>query len=238
MSDSAIDFVMLNASEPPLRAWPSDERPRERLQQRGARELSEAELLALLLRNGARGSSALGLARRVQALATARGGLARLDLADLCSLKGLGLAKAASLLAAVELGRRLALAGGQTAPLSGPAAAEAALRGLLDGRREEHFAVLGLDSRRRVLAAELVSQGTLTQSLAHPREVFRSAIKLGAAAVIVGHNHPSGDPDPSPDDKAVTRRLRQAAEILGLPLLDHVIIGRGRSYSFSEAGWP
>lgn len=238
MPDPTIDLVILHAGEAPLRSWPSDERPRERLQQRGARELGEAELLALLLRNGARGMSALGLARRVQALAKARGGLARLDLADLCSLPGLGLAKAASLLAGIELGRRLALTSAQNAPLSGPAAAVAALRGLLDGRREEHFAVLGLDSRRRVLAGELISQGTLTQSLAHPREVFRSAIKLGAAAVIVGHNHPSGDPEPSPDDRAVTRRLRQAAEILGLPLLDHVIIGRDRSFSFSEAGWP
>lgn len=227
-----------HAGEAPLRAWPEEERPRERLRRQGARDLGDAELLALVLRNGTRGSSAVGLARRLQALAKSRGGLTRLDLNDLCTLPGFGLAKAASVLAALELGRRHARGSEAPAPLSGPQAARAALQGLLDGRREEHFAVLALDARRRVLAAELVSQGTLTQSMAHPREVFRSAIKLGAAAVVVGHNHPSGDPAPSPDDHAVTRRLRQAAELLGLPLLDHLVIGQGRLYSYAEAGWP
>jgi DNA repair protein RadC len=224
--------------EPPLRAWPASELPRERLRLRGARELADAELLALLLRNGTRGATALGLARRLQALAQARGGLTRLDLSDFCAIPGLGIAKAASILAALELGRRQALQGPLEAPLAGPGASVAALRGLLDGRAQEHFAVLALDARRRILAAELVSRGTLTQAMAHPREVFRSAIKLGAAAVVVGHNHPSGDPAPSPDDHAVTRRLRQAAELLGVPLLDHVIVGQGRHYSYAEAGWP
>jgi DNA repair protein RadC len=161
--------------------------------------------------------------------------LAQLDLADLKALPGLGLAKGASLLAALELGRRQALA--LEAPVSGAPAVLSVLRELLDGRREEHFAVVALDARRRVLAAELVSHGTLTQSLAHPREVFRSAIKLSAAAVVVGHNHPSGDPTPSPDDHVVTRRLHEAAELLAIPLLDHWILGRGRQYSFAQRGW-
>jgi DNA repair protein RadC len=168
-------------------------------------------------------------------LAKARGGLEKLDLADLKALPGLGLAKGASVLAALELGRRQALPVAE--PASGADAVLAALQGLLDGRREEHFAVVALDARRRILAAELVSHGTLTQSLAHPREVFRSAIKLGAAAVVVGHNHPSGDPTPSPDDHLVTRRLRECAELLAIPLLDHWVLGRGRHYSYAQQGW-
>lgn len=234
MQETPADFI---TAEPPLRSWPKAELPRERLKSRGARDLGDAELLALLLRSGTQGASALSLARRLLAMAQTQGGLGRLELADLCRIPGFGVAKAATILAALELGRRQAVAAAP-APLSGPAASVAALRGLLDGRREEHFAVLALDARRRVLAGELVSQGTLTQSMAHPREVFRSAIKLGAAAVVVGHNHPSGDPSPSPDDHAVTRRLRQAAELLGLPLLDHLVIGKGSHFSYAESGWP
>jgi len=215
-----------------------EERPRERLVAKGARELSDAELLALLLRSGTRGATATALARRLQALAVARGGWSQLHLADLCSLKGMGLVKAAGLLAALEWGRREANAGVKAAPLPSSSAAAAALRALLDGRQTEHFAVLALDARRRVLAAEVVSQGTLTQSFAHPREIFRTAIKLGAAGIIVGHNHPSGDPAPSPEDHAVTRRLREAAELLALPLLDHVIVGGSVCFSYADNGWP
>jgi len=225
-------------SDPIILSLPRQERPRERLQALGARQLGDAELLALLLRTGGGGSSVLGLAWRVQALAQARGGYHALQEADLRSLKGVGAAKAGALLAALELGRRAGARRQAAPPLRGPEAAAEALRGLLDGRLQEHVAVLALDARRRVVAAELVSQGTLTQSLAHPREVFRSAIKLGAAAVVVGHNHPSGDPAPSPDDHALTRRLRQAAELLGIPLLDHLIVADGASFSYAQQGWP
>lgn len=225
----------LHVSEPPLSAWPQAERPRERLAALGARGLSDAELLALVLRSGMRGAGAVAAGRRILALAKDRGGLRRLDLPDLLALPGVGAAKAASILAALELGRRQALP--HEAPASGADAVLSALRGLLDGRREEHFAVVALDARRRILAAEVVSQGTLTQSMAHPREVFRSAIKLGAAAVVVGHNHPSGDPSPSPDDHAVTRRLRESAELLAIPLLDHWILGRGKQHSYVSHGW-
>jgi DNA repair protein RadC len=225
------------AAEAPLPEWPEEERPRERLLDLGPRVLSEAELLALLLRSGTRGMNALGLARRIQALVRARGGWLQVQAADLCSLPGLGPAKAATLMAALELGRRAGQSQQRNVPLSGPEASLAALRELLGGRREEHFAVLALDARRRVLAAELISQGTLTQTMAHPREVFRSAIKLGAASVVVGHNHPSGDPSPSPDDRLLTRRLREAAEVLAVPLLDHVIVGEPGHYSFSASGW-
>lgn len=224
--------------EPPLRAWPAEERPRERMEALGARRLAEAELLAVILRTGARGTSALSLARKMQVLAGARGGFRQLQAADLRAIPGVGPAKAAAILAALEWGRRLQVPEGREAPLRGPGGAWEALRGLLAGCRQEQVAVLALDTRRRILATEVVSQGTLTQSLAHPREIFRTAIKLGAAAVVVGHNHPSGDPSPSPDDHALTRRLREAAEILGIPLVDHLIVGDDAFHSYAESGWP
>jgi DNA repair protein RadC len=224
--------------EPPLRDWKADERPRERLQQNGVRALSEAELIALLLRTGTRGGTALALGRRVQQLAAGLGGLDKLELSDLQGLPGLGLAKAASLLAALEWGRRQTPTNPEIPPLRTGRDVYVALKGLLEGRREENFAVLALDARRRVQASQVVSQGTLTQALAHPREVFRVAIKLNAAAVAVGHNHPSGDCRPSPEDHGLTLRLRECGELLAVPLLDHIIVGAGAYFSYAEQGWP
>ncbi|MGH7442259.1 MAG: RadC family protein [bacterium] len=217
--------------------WPRAQRPRERLRALGPGALSDAELLAILLRTGSRGRSALGLARAVLALADARGGLAALQDADLRAFPGIGAAKAASVLAALEWGRRCGLPKPEEAALRGPRAAYEALLPLFVNSGREQVVVLALDSRRRVRASEVVSQGTLTQSLAHPREVFRTAVKLGAAALVVGHNHPSGDPSPSQDDHAMTRRMREAAEVLGIPLVDHVIVGDGRFHSYADTGW-
>jgi DNA repair protein RadC len=229
----------LYAAEPALRDWPDDEKPRERLSRLGARNLSDAELLALLLRTGSHKSSAVNLGRHLHHLARARGGFEKLDLNDLQSLPGLGPAKSASILAALEWGRRRGLA--DIAPpafLRRGADAYQALRSLLEGRREEHIVVLALDARRKLMATDLISQGTLTQALAHPRDVFRSAIKLEAAGIILGHNHPSGSPQPSPEDHALTNRLREGAQLLAIPLLDHVIVGAGSFYSYADMGWP
>jgi DNA repair protein RadC len=235
--DHPVQAPAFSFQEPSIRAWPASERPRERLQALGARELSDTELLALLLGSGSRRAPTMVLARQLQGLAESRGGFQQLDLPDLRAIPGLGLAKSAALLAALEWGRRKAVRPAAEA-LGGPQAVVEALRPLLSGRREEHIAVLALDARRRILAAQLVSQGCLTSAMAHPREVFRAAIKLGAAAIVIGHNHPSGDPRPSPEDHALTRRLREAAEILGIPLLDHVIVGEGRAFSYAECAWP
>lgn len=228
----------LAVGEPPLKHWQADERPRERLALVGARALSDAELIALLLRTGTRGGTAVALARRVQQLVAARGGAAHLELSDLQEIPGLGPAKAASILAALEWGRRQAPSAPESLPLRSGREVYGALKGLLEGRKEEHFAVLALDARRRVLASQIVSQGILTQAMAHPREVFRTAIKLSAAGVAVGHNHPSGDPAPSPDDHVLTRRLKDCGELLAIPLLDHVIVGAGSYFSYAEQGWP
>lgn len=228
----------LAVGEPPLKHWNKDERPRERMAQLGARELSDAELIALLLRTGTRGGTAVALARRVQQIVSARGSTASLELGDLQALPGLGPAKAASILAALEWGRRQAQPGAETLPIRSGREVYLALRGLLEGRKEENFAVLALDARRRVLASQIVSQGILTQAMAHPREVFRTAIKLSAAGLAVGHNHPSGDCSPSPDDHTLTRRLKECGELLAIPLLDHVIVGAGNYFSYAEQGWP
>jgi DNA repair protein RadC len=237
MSASLPSKTGFLGGEPPLRDWQAHERPRERLQLHGVRSLGDAELIALLLRTGTRGGTALSLARRVLQRAQQQGGLGRLELGDLLGLPGLGLAKACAVLAALEWGRRQTPAALER-PLCDGQEAYKALRSLLEGRREENFAVLALDARRRVLASQIVSQGTLTQALAHPREVFRTAIKLSAAGVAVGHNHPSGDCQPSAEDHQLTQRLRQCGEILALPLVDHIIVGAGAYFSYAEAGWP
>lgn len=124
-------------------------------------------------------------------------------------------------------------------PVSGPDAIAATIGALAEGMAQECFWAIALDARRRAVAIVEVSRGSLTQTIAHPREVFRVPILANAAALAVAHNHPSGDPTPSPDDKALTRRLREAGEVLGIPLLDHLIVGTpGKFYSFSSEGWP
>jgi DNA repair protein RadC len=236
-ADSPANARPFLAQEPSIRALPADERPRERLASQGPRNLSGTELLALLLGSGTRRHPATALSRQLQALAQSMGGFSQLELADLKRVPGMGAAKAGAVLAALEWGRREALRPPQTG-VDGPQAVAEALKPLLAGRREEHIAVLALDARRRIQAAQMVSQGCLTSAMAHPREVFRVAVKLGAAAIVVGHNHPSGDPRPSPEDHALTRRLREAGEVLGIPLLDHVIVGEGRAFSYAECDWP
>lgn len=216
---------------PSIRALPSWERPREKLRRCGPSSLSDTELVAVLVGAGLPGEGALGLAGRLVG-----GGVRRLSTAsleELCRIRGMGPARAAVLLAAAELGRRLAAPTGPA--VSSPEDARAFFAGM-ERLRKEHFRALYLDVRRRLLRVETVSIGTLTSSLVHPREVFSPAVEASAAAVVVGHNHPSGDPEPSPEDLALTRRLRQSGEILGIELLDHLILGRGRYVSLKERG--
>lgn len=219
------------ACEATLRDLPACQRPREKLCASGPGALSEAELLAVLLGSGLPGEDALSLARRLAGLGLER--LATASVADLCRQRGLGRARAALILAALELGRRACQPAGP--PVSSPEEAYALLADMAE-LRKEHFQALYLDSRRRLMRREVISIGTLTSSLVHPREVFQPAVERSAAALVVGHNHPSGDPEPSPEDLALTRRLRQAGEILGIELLDHLVIGRGRYVSLKQRG--
>jgi DNA repair protein RadC len=215
----------------------SDPGPRERILALGAESLSDAELLALLLRTGGRGRSALELARGV----LRAGGLLALTRAapgELRRIAGIGPAKCATLLAAVEVGRRLAgrrLRVGE--PLRSPEDVYRHFHPRLRDAAHERFLVVLLDGRHRVQREVLASQGTLTASLVHPREVFRPALQEGAAAVVVVHNHPSGDPTPSREDREVTRRLARAGALLGIPLLDHVVVAEQGYVSLREEGW-
>jgi DNA repair protein RadC len=206
---------------------PTD-RPRERLIAEGAGALSTPELLAILLRVGVRGESAVRLAERLLAQVGGLAGLHRAGHADLQALRGVGSAKAAQLLAAVELGSRIARAGQGERPTIRSAADVHALVGYeLMGRDQEYLLVLVLDTRNRLIRPPLeVYHGSLNTSLIRVGEVFRQAIKDNAAGIIVAHNHPSGDPSPSADDVSVTRALRDAGALLDIALLDHIVIGR------------
>jgi DNA repair protein RadC len=211
--------------------------PRERLQRLGARALSDAELLALLLRTGGAGSGADEIARRVLAKC---GGLAELACEEADALgatAGMGPAKSASLVAACEIGRRLSTRRLERgAHIHGPADVYDHFFARLRGRPTEQFHAILLDGRHRVIGDVLVSQGTLTASLVHPREVFRAAIRRSAAALVLVHNHPSGDPAPSAEDKKVTERLVGAGELLGIRVIDHVIVAERGYHSFNDSG--
>ena len=217
--------------------WPSAERPRERLLAHGASVLSDAELLAIFLRTGMRGKSALDLARE---LITEHGSLARLAAADcktLTSTAGIGPAKAAQLQAALELARR-ALGEKMRVrdALSSPQSVRDYLRLTLAGRDYEVFMAVLLDAQNRVIAAQELFRGTLTQTSVYPREVVKFALAQGAAGIIFAHNHPSGLAEPNQADELLTRTLRQALALVDIRVLDHFIVGEGAAMSFAERG--
>lgn len=222
---------------PHIRADCVTDRPRERLEMSGSAALSDAELIALVLRTGGRGNDALAVASE---LLNRHGGLRRVSQAngaELARSRGIGPAKSASILAALEIGRRLErrkLVAGTA--MRGPADIFRHFEPELRDLRQERFAVVLLDARHRVMRSEVVSQGTLTASLVHPREVFRPALRDAAAALVLVHNHPSGDPTPSREDREVTIRLSRAGEILGIRVLDHVILGERGYCSLREEG--
>jgi DNA repair protein RadC len=221
-----------------IRELPRSERPRERLVALGAGALSSAELIALLVGAGTTGSSALQLGQAL--LAGAGGSLRRMAMqpvAALTSTTGIGMARAVTVHAALELGRRLASeARDDGAPVRSPRDVARLFAPRLEDLPVEEFHVAVLDAQHRLERDITVTRGILTSSLVHPREVFREAIAERAAAVILVHNHPSGDPTPSADDRLVTEQLVAAGKLLDIPVHDHVIIGRGRYTSFAEAG--
>jgi DNA repair protein RadC len=221
-----------------IRDWPATERPREKLLARGAGALSDAELLAIFLGSGLRGRDAVATARE---LLSEQGGLRVLlqrPPKDLRKLRGLGPARTSALVAALELGQRLLQADLERgAALSDPQSAGRYFAQRLRGLPQEVFAALFLDTRHRVIAYEELFQGTLDGAEVHPREVVRRALGHNAAAVIVAHNHPSGNPEPSAADRAVTLRLKQALALVELRLLDHFVIGDGPPVSLAARGW-
>ena len=222
----------------PLSSWPRGEGPRERLLTEGASELSMAQLIAVLLRTGGRpGQTALELARAVLAHVGDVQELAHAGPEELQAIPGLGPAGAAVIAAALELGRRGAAEGvGERPAFRSAADAAAWLMPHMAHLRKEHFVGLLLDGKNRLIRRVRISEGSLTASVVHPREAFLPAVRASAAAIIFAHNHPSGDPTPSPEDRAVTAQLREAGQILGISVLDHLVIGAGRYRSLAEEG--
>lgn len=221
-----------------IRELPRCERPRERLRDHGAQALSSAELIAILLGTGDRRRSALSLGHEV--LSAGGGSLRRLaarPVAALTQLAGVGPARAVAIHAALELGRRMAAeTRDEGAPVRSPRDVHAVYGPRLEDSPVEEFHVAVLDAQHRLERDVTITRGILNSSLVHPREVFREAIAERAAAIILVHNHPSGDPTPSADDRLVTEQLVAAGRLLDIPVHDHVIVGRGRYVSFAEAG--
>jgi len=214
------------------------DRPREKLTRVGVGNLGDNELLALVLGSGSRGSDALGLANRVLARAGGLQGLTRSGQADLRQVGGMGAARAAQVLAAVELGRRtLVRSGTDRARMHSPGEIAAHLLPLYGAAPVEQFGIALLDTRHRLTHLRLLSVGSLDSTVVHPREVFKEAALASAAFVVLFHNHPSGDPSPSAEDVALTSRMLRAGEIMGIDVLDHVILADQRYYSFWEAGY-
>ncbi|RMH89072.1 JAB domain-containing protein [Lysobacter pythonis] len=222
----------------PIRHWPENERPREKLLRKGAASLSDAELLALFLGSGLRGQDAVSTAR---GLLTETGSLRRLlerPPGELAALRGVGPARACLLSAALELCGRFMAAGLERGDaLTEPEAAGRYFGQRLRSRTHEIFAALFLDNRHRALAFEELFTGTIDGAEVHPREVVRRALAHNAAAVIVGHNHPSGDPNPSQADFAVTRQLKHALRLVDVRLLDHFVVADGPPVSMAARGW-
>ncbi|MBC8016972.1 MAG: DNA repair protein RadC [Verrucomicrobia bacterium] len=223
-----------------IKEWPEDERPREKMLKQGANSLTNAELLALIIRTGdsATKKSAIDLGREI----ISRFGdnlreLGSANLAEICAIKGMGLAKASGLKAAFTLASRL-----QDRKLehldrfTSPRQVFDYFHHEFRDSRKEYFLVLLLDGKNRIIRRVQISEGSLNQSIVHPREVFSPAVKESAAAVILVHNHPTGDPAPSTEDIAITRRLREAGDIMGIKVLDHIIVGDGEYVSFVERG--
>lgn len=240
-ADVACDCTMdVTLYSQRIKDWPEDERPRERLLQFGEGTLSDAQLLAILFRTGdpSSGATAVDLARRV--LMRFEGNLDALSAAtvkELCEVPGIGIAKACEVKAAFEIGRRLlARQGGPLIQVRSSRDVAEHYMPLLAGKKREQFHVILLDRKNRIMRDVMVSQGSLTASVVHPREAFNPAMRDSAAAVIFVHNHPSGDPQPSHEDRALTTRLADAGRLLGIQVLDHIIVGRETYMSFADEG--
>ena len=218
--------------------WPKNERPRERLLEEGPGALTDAQLLAIVLRVGRYKTSAVEVGMDLLKRLGGLQGLTNRSVRELCAVPGIGPTKAAQIKAAIELGKRV---------LSTPLTTGTVITQsqtvfdryypLLRDLRRELFKVILLDAKHAVIREKTISEGSLTSSLVHPREVFNEAVRESAAAVICLHNHPSGDPKPSKEDRALTARLQEAGDILGVQVLDHLIIGDGRYVSFADEGW-
>lgn len=213
------------------------DRPREKLERLGAAALGDNELLALVIGSGSRNQGALAVANRVLAACGGLHGVTRASLLDLHGVAGVGPARAAQILAAVELGRRSLLRGSADRPkLTSPQQLATYLIPQYGSSPVEQFGIVMLDTKQRMIRHKIVSVGSIDATIVHPREVFREAAAASAAAIVLFHNHPSGDPTPSPDDLMLTTRMIQAGQVMGIDVVDHLILAEQRYFSLLEAG--
>jgi DNA repair protein RadC len=240
IQETNMKATIQNASKTPETSYrladlSAADRPRERLARLGPQSLSTAELLAILLRVGLPGENAVAVGQRLLATFSGIQGLHRADFTELVAQHGLGPAKAAQIKAAVELGRRLTLESPEERPsIHSPSDAAALILFEMSAFEQEHLRVLYLNTRNRVLGMEDVYKGSLNSSQVRIGELFKGAIRRNAASILIAHNHPSGDPAPSPDDVAVTRAVVEAGRLLDIDVLDHLVIGQGRFVSLKE----
>ncbi|MGI6308040.1 MAG: RadC family protein [Dethiobacteria bacterium] len=220
-----------------IKDMPLEERPREKMKGQGAGRLSNAELLAIILRTGYREETAIHLAEKVISQAGGLRFLPDYTLEELQEIKGIGLAKAVQIKAALELGRRIASTfRPATLSLNSPQEVAGFLMEEMRYYHKEYFKIILLNTKNQIISLEDISVGSLNASIVHPREIFHVSIKKSAAAIILVHNHPSGDPHPSREDLEVTTRVAEAGKILGISVLDHLIIGEGKYFSLKEKG--
>ena len=217
---------------------PESERPRERLQRLGAENISSHELLAIIMSSGTKGASAITLAERTLEKYIDLPGLSAASVEELCQITGIKLAKASKLKAAFELANRINLNKSidYKALIRSPEDAYQQLKIKARGKKKEYFWGVFLDTRNRIIRINEVSVGSLDSSVVHPREVFKEAIAASAASLIAAHNHPSGNPEPSEDDISLSKRLKEAGELVGIELADHIIIGDGQYISLKREG--
>lgn len=217
---------------------PVSERPRERLKKHGSEVLSGQEILAVLLGRGGSGESVMVTASRLLSKFGSLSGVGDASLEELCQIKGVGLAKAAQIKAAFELSRRREpqQSQGSRVQIESPEEAVDLVKGYFRGRKREHFFVIILDNRNRLIRTSRISIGSMNASIAHPREIFREAISCMAAGIILVHNHPSGDPEPSREDIELTRQLVRAGELVGIGVFDHLILGDRNWISLKQKG--
>jgi len=219
-----------------VKDWPEDERPRERLMTHGPSTLSDAQLLAIIIRNGRAGRSAVDLGRELLETFGSLAGMEQAGIRELCKVEGIGRAKATEIKAAIELGRRH-----QKPKLAGASFCSSHdvatyYRPRMKDLKKEIFRCALLDIKNTIICEEVVSVGSLSASIVHPRDAFTAAVRESAAAVIFIHNHPSGDIKPSQEDTLLTKRLVQVGEMIGIQVLDHIIIGDGGHFSFRDNG--
>ena len=226
-----------------VRDLPYSERPRERLKEHGAGSLASHELMAIILSSGSQGESVIVMAQKLLAQFGSLKGVFEASAEDLQKIKGLGPAKAAKLIASFELAKRInrdllddEKMNLQSKPVTSPGDIVELIRTKISSYTKEQFLVVSFDTRNRILGADNVSSGTLTASIVHPRETFESAIRRHAASIIISHNHPSGDAEPSEEDMKITKRLTEAGRVMGIEMLDHIIVTKNSYFSFKEKG--